>query len=169
MDVDGGRECQWAIQPLLPLSTSKETTLCKEGSWALWLIEAWRLVLKNINCSQEGSLSTSVALICTSSGFHLQIPKHLPKLRNCHLHFTVVKPEEVTWRLYYKEKRGLSTETKDQIRSYSTFYAAGFFPPVVLNQRKAMMYKSLKFKCDAVEDAIWRWKSLCEFLWLLQA
>lgn len=36
-DVAGGREQQWVIQPLIPLSTSKKTIPCKEGAWARWL------------------------------------------------------------------------------------------------------------------------------------
>lgn len=56
---------------------------------------------------------------------------------------------------------------KDHIPSHSLFYMAGFFfPPVVLNQTKATMDKSLK--CNTVESAIWRWKSLCEFFQILQ-
>lgn len=57
---------------------------------------------------------------------------------------------------------------KNRNPSHSLFYLLDFFfSPVFLKQTKAIMDELLKFKSDIVEDAIWRWKNLCESLWIL--
>lgn len=100
-----------------------------------------------------------------------------PKLRNSCLCFTLVEPEEVISRWYYKEKKKKKVwSLRQRIAFPDTVYflLLEFFPTVVLNKTKSRMHKSLKFKYDTMEDVTWRWKNpvsvnTCEYLRLMES
>lgn len=59
----------------------------------------------------------------------IRVHVHIHPTKSC-LCFTLVEPEEVISRWYYKEKKkkkGLVTETKDCIPRHSIFFVAGIF------------------------------------------